>query len=93
MPSDRPYPARTEPLPRHLDDVTPEWLTGLLVNRYPGIVVRGFDELECKNSHTTKLRVRLDLNDVGGSSDGLRTAPRPGSATSTDGVSRAAPKW
>ena len=27
---DRPYPARTERLPRRLDDVTPEWLTGLL---------------------------------------------------------------
>ena len=34
-------------------------------NRYPGIVVTSFDDVECKNSHTTKLRVRLDLNDVG----------------------------
>ena len=54
-----------EPLPRHLDDVTPEWLTRLLAQRWPGIVVHSFDEIECKNSHTTKLRVRLHLNDVG----------------------------
>lgn len=54
-----------ERLPRRLDDVTPEWLTRLLAQRYPGIVVRGFDVVECKNSHTTKLRVRLDLNEVG----------------------------
>lgn len=63
--ADRPYPGRTERLPRRLDDVTPEWLTRLLANRYPGIVVHHFDVLECKNSHTTKLRVRLTLNDVG----------------------------
>jgi Phosphotransferase enzyme family len=63
--ADRPYPARSEALPRDLAEVTPEWLSGLLANRYPGIEVRDFDVLECKNSHTTKLRVRLDLNDVG----------------------------
>lgn len=55
----------TRPLPRQLDDVTPQWLTGLLAQRWPGIVVHSFDEIECKNSHTTKLRVRLHLNDVG----------------------------
>jgi hypothetical protein len=62
---DRPYLARTERLPRRLEDVTAEWLSGLLANRYPGIVVHGFETVECKNSHTTKLRVRLDLNEVG----------------------------
>jgi Phosphotransferase enzyme family len=61
----RPYPARTERLPSRLDQVTPEWLTGLLANRYPGIVVHGFETVEIKNSHTTKVRVRLDLNEVG----------------------------
>lgn len=63
--SDRPYPARTERLPRYLSEVTPEWLTGLLANRYPGIEVRDWEIVETKNSHTTKLRVRLDLNEVG----------------------------
>jgi hypothetical protein len=37
----------------------------MLALRYPGIVVHDFDEVELKNSHTTKLRVRLDLNGVG----------------------------
>ncbi len=54
-----------KPLPRRLDEVTPQWLTRLLAQRWPGIVVHSFDEIECKNSHTTKLRVRLHLNDIG----------------------------
>lgn len=85
--SDRPYTARSEPLPRRLDQVTPGWLTQLLANRYPGIVVHDFDEIECKNTHTTKLRVRLHLNEVGSAAgmpeqvclkanwSGLRTGP------------------
>jgi hypothetical protein len=63
--SDRPYPARAERLPRQLDEVTPAWLTGLLAHRYPGIVVHDFETVEVKSSHTTKVRLRLDLNDVG----------------------------
>jgi hypothetical protein len=62
---DRPYPSRSTPLPRRLRDVTAAWLTATLALRYPGIEVLGFDEVECRNSHTTKLRVRLDLNDAG----------------------------
>jgi hypothetical protein len=46
-------------------DVTPQWLTQLLANRYPGIVVRDFETIEVKNTHTTKVRLRLDLNDEG----------------------------
>lgn len=63
--SDQPYPGRREPIVRHLHEVTAEWLTDLLANRYPGIVVRSLDTVEVKNSHTTKMRVRVDLNDVG----------------------------
>ncbi len=63
--TDRPYPARTGRLPRHLHVLTPEWLTGLLGNRYPGVVVDDFEVVEVKNSHTTKLRLALDLNEVG----------------------------
>jgi hypothetical protein len=78
---------RTAPLPRHVDAVTAEWLTGLLAHRYPGIEVHSLDVVECKNSHTTKLRLRLDLNDVGADAgipehvclktnlSGLRTGP------------------
>jgi hypothetical protein len=63
--ADRPYPTRTAPLPRQLADVTPQWLTGLLANRFPGIVVHDFEVVEVKSTHTTKVRLRLDLNDVG----------------------------
>jgi Ecdysteroid kinase-like family len=61
---DRPYPERVEPLPRHLDAVTAEWLSGVLNHRYPGTVVEAIDVVECKNSHTTKLRLRWKLNDA-----------------------------
>jgi hypothetical protein len=63
--SDRPYVTRAHALPRRLDAVTPQWLTGLLAPKFPGIVVRDFETVECKSSHTTKLRLRLHLNDVG----------------------------
>ncbi|MGE4337284.1 MAG: phosphotransferase [Pigmentiphaga sp.] len=61
----RPYPARQGQLPRHLQDVTPQWLTSLLQNRYPGITVNDFEQVEVRNGHTTKLRLALDLNEVG----------------------------
>jgi hypothetical protein len=63
--TDRPYPAREGKLVRHLQEVTPAWLTSLLQNRYPGLVVRDFDVLGLESTHTTKLRLALDLNDVG----------------------------
>lgn len=63
--TDRPYPARKGRLPRRLADVTPEWLSELLGHRHPGIVVESFDIVEVINSHTTKLRLALELNDVG----------------------------
>jgi hypothetical protein len=53
------------PLPRRFEDVTPLWLTGLMSTRYPGIEVLGFDVVEVKSSHTTKVRLRWDLNAVG----------------------------
>ena len=63
--TDRPYPARQGQLPRDLETVTPQWLTGLLSNRYPGLVVEAMTVAELKNSHTTKVRLVLELNDVG----------------------------
>jgi hypothetical protein len=63
--TDRPYPARTGKLARHLDEVTPGWLTSMLENRYPGIVVHDFEILEVQSTHTTKVRAALDLNDIG----------------------------
>lgn len=61
----RPYPQRTEPLPIAIEAVTPEWLTRTLANRYPGVEVRGFEDVELRNGHTTKWRVALDLNQAG----------------------------
>jgi hypothetical protein len=63
--TDRPYPQRTDRLARNLSDVTPQWMTTLLQNRYPGIVVNDFERIELLSTHTTKLRLRLDLNAVG----------------------------
>lgn len=60
-----PYPRRTEPLPRSLEEVTPEWLTRTLQLRYPALRVEGFDTVQVVNTHTTKLRLKLDLNQAG----------------------------
>ncbi len=56
---------RSELLPRHVEAITAAWLSALLALRYPGIEVRHLEIVECKSSHTTKLRLRLDLNEVG----------------------------
>ena len=68
--TDRPYPARIGQLPRQLEAVTPEFLTSLLGHRYQGIEVQSFNVIELKNSHTTKLRIELNLNE-GEASQGL----------------------
>ena len=60
-----PYPQRRSNLPRTLDAVDARWLTGMLANRYRGIVVRDLEVVELRNGHTTKMRVKLDLNAVG----------------------------
>ncbi len=67
--NDRPYPARQGQLPRQLDTITAEFLTSLLSHRYPGIEVSDFKVVELKNSHTTKLRVELDLKQNAASRD------------------------
>lgn len=64
-PITRPYPSRLGRLPRDLQEVTPAWLTALLQNRHPGVEVLGMTVVELKNSHTTKLRVALELNQAG----------------------------
>lgn len=63
--ADRPYPARTQQLPRTLDEVTPRWLTATLQLRFPDAVVHDFERVELKSTHTTKLRLRLELNQAG----------------------------
>lgn len=36
---DRPYPQRTVLLASDLAEVTPQWLTSVMRNKYPGLVV------------------------------------------------------
>ncbi len=61
----RPYPNRTGRLPWNKDDMTAERLTGLLQNKYPGIVVEDLVVHQFIDSHTSKLRIAVKLNDVG----------------------------
>jgi hypothetical protein len=62
---DRPYKQRREELPRDLEAVTRQWLTNVLANRTPGLVVNDMEIVEVRNGHTTKMRVKLDLNEAG----------------------------
>jgi len=62
---DRPYPQRTENLPERVEQVDAAWLTRLLQNRYPGLVVENMEVLKLINTHTTKMRLALDFNPVG----------------------------
>jgi len=61
----RPYPQRSGRLPRHLSEITAAWLTQLLQPRYPGVEVLALTAVEVRTGHTTKLRARLELNEVG----------------------------
>ena len=55
-------PARTEKLPERVEQVDAAWLTRLLQNRYPGLVVENMEVLKLINTHTTKMRLALDFN-------------------------------
>jgi hypothetical protein len=56
---------RDEPLPRHLEDVTREWLERTLRQRHPELAIRALNIVQIVNGHTTKMRVELDLNAAG----------------------------
>lgn len=64
-PLGRPYPQCSGRLPRQLGEVNATWLTQLLQPRYPSIEVLALTVVEVRNGHTTKLRARLELNEVG----------------------------
>jgi hypothetical protein len=61
----RPYPARTELLPWKWQEVTAEWLTRTLQNKYPGVVAETLEVVQLIDSHTTKLRVKVAFNAAG----------------------------
>ena len=52
-------------MPWKKEEVTAEWMTRLLQNRYPGIVVENIELLQLFDSHTTKMRLALDFNEAG----------------------------
>lgn len=61
----RPYPSRTEPLPKGRFTPTAEWLGTLMSNKYPGVRADNLEVVQLFDSHTTKLRVAVDWNDAG----------------------------
>src|SRR6267154_4494951 len=59
------YCQRSEPLPVRLESVTSNWLTRTLQHRYPDVVVEEMKVIGVHAGHTTKLRLRLNLNQAG----------------------------
>jgi hypothetical protein len=56
---------RNERLPLDYGQVDAQWLTRTLQSAYPGVEVKAMEEVEFIPGHTTKARVRLDLNQAG----------------------------
>lgn len=53
------------PLPIDFAEITPEWLTAALRIRQPGVTVRGVEIVDMVRGTTTKIRLRLDLDEAG----------------------------
>lgn len=53
------------PLPSTLEEITAEWLTAALRSQAPDVTVRGFEIVDEIRGTSTKLRVRLDLDEAG----------------------------
>lgn len=60
-----PHPERKDKLPKHKDEITTQWLTQTFQYCYPNVVVEAMEELEFIDSHTSKLRLKLTLNQAG----------------------------
>lgn len=58
----RGYPGRTERLPLTFDAITPDWLTNLLQQEYPGVIVSGMRLLGEIKGHTSKARYAIERN-------------------------------
>jgi hypothetical protein len=52
------------PLPTTVEELTPEWLTAALRQRSPQAVVHGLEVVELMRSTSTKIRLRLDLDEA-----------------------------
>jgi hypothetical protein len=53
------------PLPTQVAQIDARWLTAALRQRTPDVTVIGFEIIEVIDTTTTKLRIRLQLNDAG----------------------------
>ena len=53
------------PLPLTLAEITPDWLTRALCTRAPGVSVRGVEVVNQINGTSTKIRLRLDMDEAG----------------------------
>ncbi len=53
------------PLPVSEDEITAQWLTAALRQRTPGVTVTGFDFVDAVRGTSTKLRLRLQLDETG----------------------------
>lgn len=59
-------PARADPLPMSLAELTPAWMTRALSQDFPGAVVSGFREIGVVHGTTTKMRLAIDYADRAG---------------------------
>jgi hypothetical protein len=64
-PVPRPYPSRTGQLPWTKEEMTAARLTSLLQNKYPEVVAEDMVLDQFIDSHTSKLRVTVQLNAAG----------------------------
>lgn len=53
------------PLPITIEEITRDWLTAALRTKKPDVTVRDFQIVDVIRSTTTKIRLRLDLDDAG----------------------------
>ena len=60
-----PHTSRIEPLPSRREVLDAECLGQILRHRYPGIEVKSLEQLELFDSHTTKIRLKVDFNEAG----------------------------
>ncbi|MFA5493755.1 MAG: oxidoreductase family protein [Porticoccaceae bacterium] len=64
-PVPRPYATRTERLPWRREEITADWFTTLLQNKYPGVVAEHLQEVQFIDSHTAKVRIAVQWNHAG----------------------------
>ncbi len=53
------------PLPVTEEEITADWLTAALRQRAPGVTVRSFEHVDSIRGTSTKLRLRLDVDEAG----------------------------